>query len=151
MKNAWENMEYLTDAELECLIRETEQAELVPAAPDLQDMILEALELETSVLKELGERSAQEKVTEFKRYRFRVLTTVAAAVLLVFLLPKLEGMQQPESEFGKLLAKHEHHDYTMQTRYESKEEALNDSGILETILGGVTIFADNSRFNLFRE
>ena len=80
MKNAWENMEYLTDAELECLIRETEQAELVPAAPDLQDMILEALEPEISVLKEPGERSAQEKVIEFKRYRFRELTTVAAAV-----------------------------------------------------------------------
>ena len=151
MKNAWENMEYLTDAELECLIRETEQAELVPAAPDLQDMILEALEPEISVLKEPEERSAQEKVTEFKRYRFRVLTTVAAAVLLVFLLPKSEGLRQQESEFGKLLAKHEHHDYMMQTRYESKEEALNDSGILETILGGVTIFADNSKLNLFRE
>ena len=151
MKNAWENMEYLTDAELECLIRETEQTELVPVAPDLQDMILEALELEISVLKEPEERSAQEKVTEFKRYRFRVLTTVAAAVLLVFLLPKLEGLQQQESEFGKLLAKHEHYGYMMQTRYESKEEALNDSGILETILGGVTIFADNSKLNLFRE
>lgn len=151
MKNTWENMEYLTDAELECLIRETEQAELVPAAPDLQDMILEALELETSVLKELEERSAQEKVIEFKRYRFRVLTTVAAAVLMVFLLPKLEGLQQQNSEFGKLLVKHEHHEYMMQTRYESKEEALNDSGMLETILGGVTIFADNSKFNLFRE
>ena len=151
MKNAWENMEYLTDAELECLIRETEQTELVPVAPDLQDMILEALELEISVLKEPEERSAQEKVTEFKRYRFRVLTTVAAAVLLVFLLPKLEGLQQQESEFGKLLAKHKHHGYMMQTRYESKEEALNDSGILETILGGVTIFADNSKLNLFRE
>ena len=151
MKNAWENMEYLTDAELECLIRETEQTELVPVAPDLQDMILEALELEISVLKEPEERSAQEKVTEFKRYRFRVLTTVAAAVLLVFLLPKLEGLQQQESEFGKLLVKHEHYGDMMRTRYESKEEALNDSGILETILGGVTIFADNSKLNLFRE
>ncbi|MBE5891789.1 MAG: hypothetical protein E7286_00270 [Lachnospiraceae bacterium] len=151
MKNAWENMEYLTDAELECLIRETEQTELVPVAPDLQDMILEALELEISVLKEPEERRAHEKVTEFKRYRFRVLTTVAAAVLLVFLLPKLEGLQQQESEFGKLLVKHEHYGYMMQTRYESKEEALNDSGILETILGGVTIFADNSKLNLFRE
>jgi len=151
MKNAWENMEYLTDAELECWSRETEQTELVPVAPDLQDMILEALELEISVLKEPEERRAHEKVTEFKRYRFRVLTTVAAAVLLVFLLPKLEGLQQQESEFGKLLVKHEHYGYMMQTRYESKEEALNDSGILETILGGVTIFADNSKLNLFRE
>ena len=34
---------------------------------------------------------------------------------------------------------------------ETKEEALNDSGMLETLLGGVNIFADNNRFNLFRK
>ena len=33
----------------------------------------------------------------------------------------------------------------------SKEEAPNDSGMLETMLGGVNIFADNNRWNLFKE
>ena len=139
MKKDFENMEYLTDAELECLIRETEQTELVPAPPDMQELILEVWERE------------QDKVLEFKRFRFQVLTTVAAAVLLVFWLPKLENLPKQESKFGTLLAKYEYYEYMTQDRYESKEEALNDSGMLENILGGVNIFADNRRFNLFRE
>ena len=160
MKKILENMEYLTDAQLEHLIQEIEQNELVPVTPNLKDMILEVLEencLEAKVLEKepnaqgQDERNAQDKVLEFKRYRFRVLTTVAAAVLLVLWLPKFEGLQKRENELGKLLAKYEYHEYMSQTRYESKEEALNDSSMLETMLGGVNIFADNSRLNLFRD
>ncbi len=138
-------MEYLTVAELESLIQEIEQNELVPVPPDLQDQILEVLDQEA---KALEERKARDKVIEYKRYRFRVLTTVAAAVLAVFLLPKLESLQQQEIEFVKPIAKHE---FAMQSRYKTKEEALNDSGMLESMLGGVNIFADNSRWNLFKE
>ena len=156
MMENWDNMEYLTDAELECLIRETEQNGLVPAASDLKELILEALEQEEQawaktdlkVLKRSDERSKQEKVLEYKRYRFRVLTTVAAAVAVVFLLPKLEGLQIAETDFFKSIGQQE---YVRQYKYETKEEALNDSGMLEEVLGGVNIFADNSRLNLFRE
>lgn len=94
------------------------------------------------------ERKAREKVIEYKRYRFRVMTTVAAAVLVVFLLPRLESLQQQETESTQPLMKHE---VVMKSRYETKEDALNDSGVLETVLGGVNIFADNNRWNLFRE
>ncbi len=138
-------MEYLTDAELERLIQEIEQKELVPTPPDLQDQILEVLNQEANALEE---RKARDKVIEYKRYRFRVMTTVAAAVLAVFLLPRLEGLQQQETESIEQLVKHE---IVMKSRYETKEEALNDSGMLETMLGGVNIFADNSRWNLFKE
>ena len=139
------NLEYLTDAELESLIQEIEQKEKVSAPPDLQDQILEVLVQEA---KALEERNARNKVIEYKRYRFRVMTTVAAAVLVVFLLPRLETLQQRETESAWPLTKQE---MVMQRRYETKEEALNDSGMLETILGGVNIFADNNRWNLFRE
>ena len=138
-------MEYLTDERLERLILETEQNELVPAPPDLQDQILEALAWEEETLEE---RNARDKIIEYKRFRFRVMTTVAAAVLAVFLLPKLESLQQQEIEIVKPIAKHE---FSMESRYKTKEEALNDSGMLETMLGGVNIFADNSRWNLFKE
>ena len=138
-------MEYLTDAELESLIREIEQNELAPSPPDLQDQILEVLAQEA---KALEERNARDKVIEYKRYRFRVMTTVAAAVLVVFLLPKLESLQQQETELSRPLMKHE---IVAKNRYETKEEALRDSGMLETMLGGVNIFADNSRWNLFKE
>ena len=138
-------MEYLTDTELESLILEVEQNELVSAPPNLQDQILEVLDQEA---KALEEQKARDKIIEFKRYRFRVMTTVAAAVLIVFLLPRLESLQQQETESARPLTKHE---IVMKSRYETKEDALSDSGVLETVLGGVNIFADNSRWNLFRE
>lgn len=138
-------MEYLTDEELESLMQEIEQNELVSAPPDLQDQILEVLAQQA---KAPAERNARDKIIEYKRFRFRVMTTVAAAVLAVFLLPRLDSLQQQEIEIVKPIAKHE---FAMQSRYKTKEEALNDSGMLETMLGGVNIFADNSRWNLFRE
>lgn len=138
-------MEYLTDIELESLIQEIEKSELVSTPPDLQNQIMEAWNQEMHALEE---RKAREKVIEYKRYRLRVMTTVAAAVLVVFLLPRLESLQQQEIESAQPLMKHE---VVMKSRYETKEDALNDSGVLETMLGGVNIFADNSRWNLFRE
>lgn len=137
--------EYLTDTELESLILEVEQNELVSAPPNLQDQILEVLDQEA---KALEEQKVRDKIIEFKRYRFRVMTTVAAAVLAVFLLPRLEGLQQQQTETTQPLTKHE---MVMKGRYETKEDALNDSGVLETVLGGVNIFADNDKWNLFRE
>ena len=137
--------EYLTDTELESLILEVEQNELVSAPPNLQDQILEVLDQEA---KALEEQKVRDKIIEFKRYRFRVMTTVAAAVLAVFLLPRLEGLQLQQTESTQPLTKHE---MVMKGRYETKEDALNDSGVLETVLGGVNIFADNDKWNLFRE
>ena len=120
------DVEYLTDTELENLIQMVEQKELLPASPDLKEQILGTL--------------GEENIIAFKRYRFRVLTTVAAAVLVIFLLPGYESSQQ-----------HQPREEVRQSRYATKEEALNDSGILNTLFGGVNIFADNSKFNLFRE
>ena len=145
--------EYLTDAEMESMILELEQKDIVPAPPDLKDRIMEVLEKETTTLKEQKEQSSQEKIIEYKRYRFRVLTTVAAAVLVVLLLPKFEGLKQEEIDFITPLQKQEYiqkQEHVIQNRYETKEEALNDSGMLETLLGGVNIFADNNKLNLFR-
>jgi len=138
-------MEYLTDTELDNLIQEIEKSELVSTPPDLQDQIMEAWNQEMHALEE---QKAREKVIEYKRYRLRVMTTVAAAVLVVFLLPRLESLRQQEIESAQPLMKHE---VVMKSRYETKEDALNDSGVLETMLGGVNIFADNSKWNLFRE
>jgi len=144
--------EYLTDAELESMILELEQHDIVPAPPDLQEQILEALEKEmpsreTVELKSSEDRSRQEKIRVFRRFRFQVLTSVAATVLVVLLLPKFEDFLKPLQK--QVYTKKQ--EYVMQSRYETKEEALNDSGMLETLLGGVNIFADNNRFNLFRK
>ena len=137
------NMEYLSDTELENLICEIEQGDLVLAPPDLHLEIMEKLEI---LEQEKGHD--QDKVIAFKRYRFRVLTTVAAAVFVVLVLPKLESQPLPEIDFGKSLPRQE---CILQSRYAAKEEALHDSSMLETLFGGVNIFADNDRYRLFRE
>ena len=73
-----EKFNYISDDELEHLINQVEQEELVAAPPDLMESILEAME---------GPRVA--RVSEFRAYCFRVITSVAAAIALVFLLPQL--------------------------------------------------------------
>ena len=78
------NLNYISDEELERLINQVEQEELVAAPPDLMERILEA-ERETSPL--IYCEAARKK--EFYAYCFRVITSVAAAVALVFLLPEL--------------------------------------------------------------
>ena len=137
------HMEYLTEKDLESLVLELEQGELVSAPPDMLDDILDRLEQETP---ERQMRKRQEKIVAYKRYRFQVLTTVAAAVLAVVFLPKLADLQQQKKDF----VEHKY-EYEIQVRYETKEEALNDRGLLEKVLGGENIFKDNSRWNLFKE
>ena len=134
------------------MILELEQHDMVPAPPDLQEQILDALKQETPsretvALKSLEDRSRQGKIRAFRRFRFQVLTAVAATVLVVLLLPKFE-------DFLKPLQKQEYvekQESVIQSRYETKEEALNDSGMLETLMGGVNIFADNNKLNIFRK
>ena len=137
------NMEYLTEKDLERLVLELEQGEPVSAPPDMLDDIMDRLEQETP---ERQMRKRQEKIVAYKRYRFQVLTTVAAAVLAVVFLPKLADLQQQKKDY----VEHKY-EYEIQVRYETKEEALNDRGLLEKVLGGENIFKDNSRWNLFKE
>ena len=137
------HMEYLTEKDLERLVLELEQGELVSAPPDMLDDIMDRLEQETPE-RQMCKR--QEKIVAYKRYRFQVLTTVAAAVLAVVFLPKLADLQQQKKDY----VEHKY-EYEIQVRYETKEEALNDRGLLEKVLGGENIFKDNSRWNLFKE
>lgn len=137
------HMEYLTEKDLERLVLELEQGELVSAPPDMLDEILDTLEQETQ---DRQMRKKQEKIVAYKRYRFQVLTTVAAAVLAVIFLPKLANLQQQKKDVVE-----QKYGYEVQSRYETKEEALNDRGLLEKVLGGENIFTDNSKLNLFRE
>ena len=109
---------YLSDEELECLMCEIESKDLVFAPPDIQEQVLNVLD---ETLHVITERSNTDKIREFKRYRFRVLATVAAAVVAVFVLPRVENLQQhtmPEKPSAK-------QDFLKKGRYKTKEEANN--------------------------
>lgn len=118
-----ENLNYISDEELERLINQVEKEELVAAPPDLLENILnaepefshlmccEAIYVSEEEAKQIPNACfAKRKITEvpevltaqstvkrmsaagkkeFYAYCFRVITSVAAAVVLVFLLPEL--------------------------------------------------------------
>lgn len=75
--------EYLTDEELQLLIggiEEQPETELVTASPFIQERVLERLQ----------PAKQRTGAAEFRLYCFRVVTSAAAAIFLIFLLPLLQ-------------------------------------------------------------
>ncbi len=153
-------LNYISDKELEQLILQVEQEELVAAPPDMVENILARLEAEvTPKIKELPGQTLQVQTVsslrnranrqkDFYAYCFRVITSVAAAIALVFLLPELSARisqtvpsQTPEY-IRQEVPKQQEIVGTVPSREEivtanqapSKEEVLNDTGLVEQIL-----------------
>lgn len=104
--------EYLSDEELAVLIHEIEQNDLVMAPPDIRSNVL---------------CRTVSKKREFVTYCFRVGTSVAAAIVILFLLPRVLEEQTFESKMPsreEVLAMQE---------YVSKEEALDETGFIQKI------------------
>ncbi len=137
--------EYLTDAELEQLIADIEAYELVTAPPDLCEDILARIEgksEETISHVEMPIAMTRNKKREYRRYCFQVITSMAAAIAIVFLLPNLrenQNLEVPREQklFGTSV-------------YETKQEALSDTGILVETFGGFHIFNQTDRFQIFK-
>lgn len=128
---------YLSDEELERLIADVEQNELVAAPPDLMEGILSGIETTT--------------ILEFRRYCFRVLTSVAAAVAILFLLPGLGKVQFLDMPAGQQIMVWETARPEIKTpaQYATKEEVLDDRGIFTGVFGGTNIFDNDDKLNLF--
>jgi len=129
---------YLSDEELEQLILHVEQQEMVAAPPGLLDNILEGMEKSQQ-----SKRSSGNKIKEFRGYCFRVMTSVAAAVAIVFLIPELMNTQVSEVPLKQSAI--------MTAKYATKEEALNDKGLFAQTFGGVNIFDNEKQLNIFSE
>lgn len=157
-----EKIEYLSDCELEHLISQVEQDELVAAPPDLMEHIWEAAGLVEESRQEPSmvtattapHRDMQTKKKEFYAYCFRVITSVAAAVALVFLLPEMT-----ERIEGNQGAVHRQEAPSMEDVVETapqkeqiisakpaptKEEVLNDSAFLDKVLEEVNWLGRNN-------
>ncbi len=146
--------DYLSDEELELLIADVEQNELVVAPPDMLEEILELVrENETDTVavpdaeKNTGNRKTAHSVKtvtnirEFRRYCFKVCASVAAAVVLVLVLPTMS-----ENSAGDMS---EQERFIKESRYATKEEALNDQGYLMEKLGGTNIFSKEREIGIF--
>ena len=145
---------YPTDQELEQLIALTEQEELVQAPPELEERILRSLGISGAHQEALPEsrrlyfpsgienkmsaipvKSKEERKTEFRRYCFRVLTSVVAAVLIVFTVPSL--LDTVSLELRSRPAQ------TSEQNYPTKEEYLKKQSLLESAFGNKRIFHMN--------
>lgn len=84
--------EYLTDEELDALILSVEAEGLVQAPAGVMEQVMEELLPGET----LGAEPVlqKDKVVEFRRYCLRVITSVAAAVILMFALPGTIKMQE---------------------------------------------------------
>lgn len=161
-----ERLNYISDEELERLMAQVEQEELVAAPPDLMESILEAAEFsgareELSTAKVIP-LSAAERKREFRAYCFRVITSVAAAIALAFLLPELtnrmnvSGVPIPEpvdkSTVVGTVPDREEIVRTVPDRATvvgvqvtpSKEEVLNDTGFIEQVINNTGWFNKES-------
>ncbi len=134
---------YLSDKELEQFILNIEENELVKAPPDLLDKIITQIDSisendndQIEKKKELENNSVQNKVKEFREYCFRVITSVAAAIVLVFLLPQFFTMEQTI-----LLEKQG----LLSEIYQIKEIDFNDTNILTQLLGRKNIFNNENK------
>lgn len=98
---------YLSKEELDLLISDIEEHDLVQAPPDLLNQILYTIEESipfennTSLLEK--DSLQRKKTIEFRKYCLQVITSVAAAIVLVFFLPT--SMQIQKSEFPSIPSK----------------------------------------------
>lgn len=138
-------MEYLTDEELEQLIADVEVNDLIAAPPGLYEEILTKVEDVSKEEMHHIEKTmpvTRNKKREYRRYCFQVITSMAAAIAIVFLLPAMrenQNLEVPKEQkiFGASV-------------YETKQEALEDKGILMEAFGGFNIFKQSDQFKIFK-
>lgn len=115
--------EYLSDDELNQLICEIEKNELVMAPPDFTESVLESIK-------------PKNNKNEFTTYCFRVLASVAAAIVLLFLMPEITYTQTQKTPTKQ--------EVLGTTQYASKEEVLDESSLLTKLLGSIRTWNKNT-------
>lgn len=140
-----QNLNYLTDEELELMIADVEQNDLVMAPPDLLEGILERIN-ETEPHTETDDGKLVKSVSnirEFRRYCFRVCASVAATIAFIFVLPAMSdnwATNLPEQD-----------EYVMEQKYATKEDALIDRNYLSQKFEGNKIFGGNQEIGIFKQ
>lgn len=149
---------YLSDEELEKLILDVEEEKLILAPPDLLENILSSvddfeekisfepsrIEIEdtiTEISKPPEIIDFNQKKSEFRKYCFRVVSSMAAAIALLILIPGIIGVQ--ESEIPSKAS-------VVSEKVRTREEAIGSSkkSIMKTI-NKSHLFSDMWKFDIF--
>lgn len=137
--------EYLSDEELYALIDEVEQNDMVMAPPDIKDEIMAEIEQNEKEKQKAPVPIADKRNSqrEFARYCLRVLTSVAAAIVMAFLLPEFTALETTEIPTKQEILASE--------KYETKEEALDETGPLTKLLGRIGILKQDIKLDFFND
>lgn len=121
---------YLSEEELEKLILDVEEETLINAPPDFLGNILISID------------EPKKKKSEFRRYCFRVISSMAAAIAFLILIPGISGIKEREIPSKEFIISE-----SIQTR----DEATGNSG--KRIIGAMNeshVFSDMWKFNFFQ-
>ena len=129
---------YLSDEELEKLILDVEEEKLILAPPDLLENILSSVD-DSSKPPEIVDFA--QKKSEFRKYCFRVVSSMAAAIALLILIPGIIGVQE-----SKIPSKAS----VVSEKVRTREEAIGSSkkSIMKTI-NKSHLFSDMWKFDIF--
>ena len=149
---------YLSDEELEKLILDVEEEKLILAPPDLLENILSSvddfeekisfepsrIEIEdtiTEISKPPEIIDFNQKKSEFRKYCFRVVSSMAAAIALLILMPGISGIQEREIPSKASV---------VSEKVRTREEVTGDSkkSIMKTI-NKSHLFSDMWKFDIF--
>lgn len=149
---------YLSDEELEKLILDVEKEKLISAPPDLLENILSSVDvLEEKRLSEISRIETKDAITEiskppeivdfaqkkseFRKYCFRVVSSMAAAIALLILIPGISGIQEREIPSKASV---------VSEKVRTREEVTGDSkkSIMKTI-NKSHLFSDMWKFDIF--
>lgn len=149
---------YLTDEELEKLILEVEAEKLIDTPPDLVSNILASIEkfeqeevqepflmnekeTVTEISKPPSAVDFNQKKSEYRRYCFRVISSMAAAIAFLVILPGISGMKESDIPSKESIVAE-----NVQTR----EEVTGNNGkrIISTI-NESHVFSNIWNFNFF--
>ncbi len=134
--------EYLSDEELNALICAIEQDDLVMAPPCIEERVLERI---------------RNKKRDFRMYCFRVVASAAAAIIMLFMLPKIVGDMSPKIADGAMgMYESEMPRTDIPTRqevlatqeYASKEEVLDETGFLQKLIQNISVLEQSIDFHI---
>lgn len=137
--------EYLSDQELEVLILEIEQNDMVMAPPELLSKIVSGVESiekeETDKLVLIQRKKDVRK--EYVQYCFRVCASVAAAIAMIFIMPKFAYAKTAEIPTKQEVLANE--------KYATREEVLDETNFLMKLLGNIEFFNKNREISILNE
>ena len=131
---------YLSDTELENLIRQTEAEELINAPPDFLENVLisiDRMETKTPNIIHLDQRKA-----EFWTYCFKVISAMAAAITLFVVIPQVNGFQDREIPSKESVI--------MECVHSREEVLLNSGNRIMSRMNQSHILSDIWKFEIFK-